>query len=98
MRGAEPSLRQPVEGGVQSQDAPPVTWVEWDLTALRSANEDGVCGPFWQTASYFDGMSRLIGLQFRGLMRRRDGRDGGPWMITEAGRAFLREVTQASHG
>ena len=68
----------------------PATWAEWELDVLASADEAG-CVAAWQTMPWFSGMSHLMGLQLRGLLRRRDGPHGGPWVITPAGRAFLAE-------
>lgn len=66
-----------------------VTWEEWERDVLASANEDGVVVA-WETRPYLDGLQRLISMQLRGLVTRRDGLQGGPWIVTEAGRRALK--------
>lgn len=69
----------------------PATWEEYDLAVLASADDEGrVTAPM--TVPYFNGMSRLIGMQIKGLLSRPGGYNhAGPWFITPAGRAVLEQ-------
>lgn len=64
------------------------SWDQYDMDVLRSADEDGFVQA-WETRPWFHGLSRLIGMDLKGWLKREHGREGGRWQITDSGRAAL---------
>jgi hypothetical protein len=64
------------------------SWADWERDVLESADENGVVHPL-ATIPHLAGIGRLQGMIIDGRLARRDGREGGPYVVTEAGRTLL---------